>query len=67
MTAVDVFRLRAWARAYLVAAGVLDLAEAIDVLMDDAERDGLVNELGQEALGSIVTDAFLKVSGGATP
>ena len=61
MTVVDVFRLRAWARAYLVAAGVLDLAEAINVLMDDAERDGLIAELGHDAVGSVIVAAFREV------
>lgn len=56
--AIDVFRLRCWARAYLWAAGEFDLHEAVDRLQADAKRDGLVAELGQNAVQSILADAF---------
>jgi hypothetical protein len=59
--ALDVFRLRAWARAYLYMAGEIDLHDAIDVLQRDAERDGLVAELGPDAVQAILSDAFAKV------
>ena len=60
-SAIDVFRQRCWARAYLVAACELDLHEAIDVLQADAERDGLVAELGQDEVQSIMANAFREV------
>lgn len=50
--------LRAWARAHLAAVGEMDLAEAVDGLQRDAERDGLVAELGQDAMQEIIADAF---------
>ena len=54
----DVLELRAWARAYLYSIGELRLHEAVDVLQRDAQRDGLVAELGQDAVQQILADAF---------
>jgi hypothetical protein len=56
-----VFRLRAWARAYLWAIGELDLHDAVDVLQDAAERDGLVAQLGADKVQEIVSAAFAEV------
>ena len=55
---LDVFALRAWARAYLWSIGELTRHEAVDVLQHDAERDGLVDELGQDGVQKILADAF---------
>jgi hypothetical protein len=55
---LDVLELRAWARAYLYSIGELTLHQAVDVLQRDAQRDGLVDELGQDAVQQILADAF---------
>ena len=57
-SAVEVFRLRCWARAHLWAAGVLGLHEAVDVLQSDAERDGLIDNIGQDAVQAIIAENF---------
>ena len=55
---LDVLELRAWARAYLYSIGELTLHQAVDVLQRDAQRDGLVAEIGQDAVQQILADAF---------
>jgi hypothetical protein len=55
---VDVFRERAEARAYLWSVGDLGLHEAIDLLQADAERDGLVERIGQDGVQGIIAAAF---------
>jgi len=55
---LDVLKLRAWARAYLYAIGELTLHEAVDVLQRDAQRDGLVKQIGQDGVHKILSDAF---------
>jgi hypothetical protein len=55
---IEVFRERAWARAYLWAAGDLDLHEAVDLLQHDAEASGLVARAGQDTEQRILADAF---------
>jgi hypothetical protein len=57
----EVFQLRCWARAYLYAAGELELPEAVDALQAAAEAYGLVDELGQDAVQAIIASAFAKV------
>jgi hypothetical protein len=57
----EIFTARAEARALLWQAGEFDLHDAIDVLQAVAERDGLVDELGQDAVQVIITEAFQKV------
>jgi hypothetical protein len=58
------FNQRAWARAYLWAVGEFaDLAEAVDVLQSDAERDGLVDQLGQDEMQRLMARAFHAVRG----
>ena len=59
--AVTVFVARAEARAMLYAAGEFDLHEAVDKLQADAERDGLVDRLGQDEVQRIISEAFAKV------
>jgi hypothetical protein len=58
---IEVFRARAWARAYLYMAGELDLQEAVDELQRAAERDGLVAEVGQDEIQAILTNELSKV------
>jgi hypothetical protein len=55
--AVEVFIARADARACLCREGDLDLHEAVDALQDAAERTGLVDTLGQDAVQDIVAKA----------
>lgn len=57
---VEVLRERAWARAFLFAIGELDLHEAVDVLQRDAERDGLVEAIGQDKIQEIISRAFME-------
>jgi hypothetical protein len=57
-SALAVFTLRCWARALLWQAGEFDLREAVDVLQRDAERDGLVDKLGQDKVQAILAKAF---------
>jgi hypothetical protein len=61
ITAVEVFAERCEARACLFAAGVFDLHEAVDVLQADAVRGGLVDEIGQGSVQTIMADAFSRV------
>jgi hypothetical protein len=55
---VAAFRLRCEARAYLVSIGDIDLHEAVDVLQLAAERDGLVDLIGQDQVQQLISDAF---------
>ena len=56
--ALAVLELRAWARAYLWSIGELTQREAVDALQHDAERDGLVEQIGQDGVQRILSDAF---------
>ena len=53
-----VFRLRAWARGYLLSICELDLHEAIDVLQAEAECDGLVSRIGTDGVQAILATHF---------
>jgi hypothetical protein len=55
---IDVLELRAWARAYLYSIGELTLHQAVDVLQRDAQRNGLVDEIGQDAVQQIISKNF---------
>jgi hypothetical protein len=55
---LDAFIERAAARALLWHAGEYELAEAVDKLLHDAERDGLVDELGEDGVQRIIANAF---------
>jgi hypothetical protein len=55
---LEAFEARCSARAYLFAVGDLDLHDAVDQLQHDAERDGLVERVGQNAVQAIIADAF---------
>jgi hypothetical protein len=39
------------------------MRDAVDVLQADAVRDGLVDEIGQDAVQVIMADAFHRVRG----
>lgn len=58
LATVEAFRARCEARALLWHCGVFDLHEAVDVLQHDAVRDGLVAEIGQDAMQQIMSNAF---------
>jgi hypothetical protein len=60
MTAVDIFRACAEARAILYCACELELHEAVDVLQAAAERNSLVDELGEDRVQQIIAAAFHK-------
>jgi hypothetical protein len=53
-----VFIARAEARALLYAIGEFSLHESVDVLQRDAERDGLVAQLGEDCIQGIIASAF---------
>jgi hypothetical protein len=61
LTATDIFRARAEARAALFAAGELDLQEAVDALQAAAIRSSLLGEIGQDAVQAIMAEAFRRV------
>jgi hypothetical protein len=56
-----IFRARCEARAILYAALEFDLHEAVDVLQADALASGLVDEIGQDAVQAIISEAFGRV------
>jgi hypothetical protein len=53
-----IFIARAEALAILYAACEFDLHEAVDVLQHDAVATGLIAEIGQDAVQSIMAKAF---------
>lgn len=55
---LEVFRERCSARSMLVAAGVMDLIEAVDELQAAAEAQGLVKRHGQDAVQEILSESF---------
>jgi hypothetical protein len=56
----EVFRCRAEARAHLVANGLHDLQESVDVLQAAAEAQGLVKKYGQDEIQWIMAEAFAR-------
>ena len=60
-SSLDVFRERCEARAILVEACVYHLQDAVDGLQEYAERSGLIDEIGQDAVQRMMADAFAKV------
>jgi hypothetical protein len=56
--ALDSFKLRCWARAYLVEHGMMFLQEAVDGLQEPAVSTGLVDLLGQDAVQAVMAKAF---------
>jgi hypothetical protein len=59
---LDVLRVRADVRGYLVAVGEWDLHDAVDVLQAYAVESGLIDEIGQDAVQAIMADAFALVT-----
>ena len=57
-SAIDIFQERCEARAILVYACLLDLHEAVDGLQEDAERTGLVDDIGQDQVQAIMAKGF---------
>jgi len=55
---LDAFIERAESRAYLWSIGELSLREAVDVLQADAERDGLIEQIGQDQIQKILSECF---------
>lgn len=55
-----VFQERAEARALLAYAGIYDADAAIDALLDDAFRSGLIDDVGAGTLYDIIAAAFAK-------
>ena len=55
---LDAFIERAEGRAYLWSIGELTLHEAVDVLQADAERDGLIEQIGQDQMQKILDECF---------
>jgi hypothetical protein len=52
------FELRCEARAYLYSIGEYDLHTAVDQLQADAEKSGLIDEIGQDEVQRIMAAAF---------
>jgi hypothetical protein len=59
--AVDVFRLRAEARAILLESFLMDFHEAVDGLQAAAVAYGLIDEIGPDAVQKILADVFRSV------
>jgi hypothetical protein len=59
VTQLNILRARCWARALLVAAGVFDLHDAVDELQLDAERDGLIDQFGQDLIQETLAEPFM--------
>ena len=57
-SALEVFVARAEARAILWQCAEFDLHEAVDVLWDAAEHNGLVDQVGQDRVQKIISKAF---------
>jgi len=56
---LDAFIERTEGRAYLWSIGELTLHEAVDVLQFDAERDGLIEQIGQDQIQKILSECFV--------
>jgi hypothetical protein len=58
---IEIFRERCEARAQLVAHGLHSLQDSVDTLQLAAERQGLVQQYGQDEVQRILAEAFAKV------
>jgi hypothetical protein len=58
---IAVFQERCWARARLFAEGELELADAVDELQNSAVGNGLVAAIGQDAVQTMMSEAFSAV------
>lgn len=61
---LDAFVARADARAFLWSIGEYCLHDAVDKLQTDADRDLLIERIGQDAVQGIMADAFSIYRGG---
>jgi hypothetical protein len=59
-TALEIFRERCEARAMLVANGFMPLIEAVDGMQAAAERQGLVQQYGQDEIQQIMAESFAR-------
>src|SRR5258706_13258381 len=55
---IDVFRARAEAKVLLIQNGYQELQSAVDELWAAAERAGLVDELGADAVQWVLSERF---------
>jgi hypothetical protein len=55
-----VFRVRAEARADLVANGYMDLQTAVAGLQEAAAAQGLLKQYGQDAIQQILSESFAR-------
>jgi hypothetical protein len=55
-----VFRVRAEARADLVANGYMDLQTAVDGLQEAAAAQGLLKQYGQDEIQRILSESFAR-------
>ena len=62
ISAIEIFRLRCEARAYLYACRQLTLTAAVDALQEMAVRDGLIVTFGQDAIQAILAKEFEAVN-----
>jgi hypothetical protein len=58
---IDVLEIRASIRAFLWWHWLMEIDEAVDELQEYAERTGLVAELGQDAVQSIIAAPFARL------
>ena len=58
---LEVFTLRCRAKAALVAAADLDLVDAVDELQAAAVATGLVQQIGQDAVQAMMSEAFQRL------
>jgi hypothetical protein len=56
-----VFRARCAAQAHRCGAGEVDLHDAVDGLQADAIASGLVDAIGQDAVQTMMAEAFRSV------
>lgn len=58
---LEVFQARCQARALLYLGGAISLHDAVDELQRAAEATGLVEQIGQDEVQAIMSDAFAVV------
>jgi hypothetical protein len=57
---LEIFRERCEARAVLVSNGLMPLQDAVDGLQESAAAQGLLKELGQDAIQQILSESFAR-------
>jgi hypothetical protein len=58
LTLAQAFAARAEQCAFLWSIRFYDLTEAADILQGEAERTGLINAIGRDAVQAIMSNAF---------